>query len=236
MTAGFAGLAKPAGTRVERSPAGSPCETSPVKLRTLAALAALAVAGLGLTGCDSKAGTAAVVNGHRITETQLSDYLAPNAQPITVSDGAGGSFGVPARVFVLQYLIRNQVFPLLLSGTGSSISDEQLSADRAAAIGTLAGDEATLQKQIATAGLKPRFEEVMLRQQELTDLVGKKLTTQQQLTDAIAKIKDTVSINPRFGSWNESSLQIIDLSKKQLPSVLSFQGSLPGDVKAPAGQ
>jgi hypothetical protein len=204
-----------------------------VKLRTLAALAALAIAGLGLTGCDSKAGTAAVVNGSRITETQLSDYLAPNAQPITVSNSDGSTFGVPARVFVLQYLIRNQVFPLLLSSTGSPVTEDQLSADRAAAIG---GDEASLQKQIAAAGLKPRFEEVLLRDRELTDLVGKKLATQQQLTAALAKVKDVVSINPRFGSWDESSLRIVDLSKKQLPSVLSFDGSLPGDVKAPAGQ
>lgn len=226
-------MAKPAGTRVEQSRAASACETSPVKLRTLAALAALAIAGLGLTGCDSKAGTAAVVNGSRISETQLSDYLAPNAQPITVSNSDGSTFGVPARVFVLQYLIRNQVFPLLLSSTGSPVNEDQLNADRAAAIG---GDEASLQKQIAVAGLKPRFEEVLLRDRELTDLVGKKLATQQQLTAALAKVKDVVSINPRFGSWDESSLRIVDLSKKQLPSVLSFDGSLPGDVKAPAGQ
>lgn len=227
----IAGLAKPGRQRVERSGTGSACETRPVKL--LAALAALAIAGFGLTGCDSKAGTAAVVNGSRITETQLSDYLAPNAQPITVSNSDGSTFGVPARVFVLQYLIRNQVFPLLLSSTGSPVTEDQLNADRAAAIG---GDEASLQKQIAAAGLKPRFEEVLLRDRELTDLVGKKLATQQQLTAALAKVKDVVSINPRFGSWDESSLRIVDLSKKQLPSVLSFDGSLPGDVKAPAGQ
>jgi len=199
----------------------------------LAALAALAIAGLGLTGCDSKAGTAAVVNGTRISETQLSDYLAPNAQPITATNGDGSSFSVPARVFVLQYLIRNQVFPLLLARTGSPVNEDELRADRAAAIG---GDEATLQKQIAAVGLRPRFEEVLLRDRELTDLVGKKLTTQQQITDAVAKIKDVVTINPRFGSWDNASLTIVDLSKKQLPSMLSFDGTLPGDVKAPAGQ
>ena len=233
MISKLVGLAEQGTCRVERSATGSACETRPVKLRTLAALAALAIAGLGLTGCDSKAGTAAVVNGNRISETQLSDYLAPNAQPITATNSDGSSFSVPARVFVLQYLIRNQVFPLLLSRTGSPVTEDELSADRAAAIG---GDEATLQKQIAAVGLRPRFEEVLLRDRELTDLVGKKLTTQQQITDAVAKIKDVVRINPRFGSWDNATLTIVDLSKKQLPSVLSFEGSLPGDVKAPAGQ
>jgi hypothetical protein len=204
-----------------------------VKLRTIAALAALALAGLGLTGCDSKAGTVAVVNGSRISESQLSGYLAPNAQPITATTSDGSTISVPARVFVLQYLIRNQVFPLLLERTGTPVNENQLSADRAAAIG---GDEANLQKQIAAVGLKPKFEEVLLRDRELADLVGKKLTTQQQITDAVAKIKDVVTVNPRFGSWDQASLSIVDLSKKQLPSMLSFDGTLPGDVKAPTGQ
>lgn len=207
-----------------------------MKLRTLAALAALAVAGLGLTGCDSKAGTAAVVNGNRITETQLSDYLSPNAQPITGTNSDGSNYGIPARVFVLQYLIRNQVFPLLLTSTGTPVSEDKLNADRASAIASIAGDEATLQKQLAQFGLKPRFEEVVVRNRELNDLISSKLTTQQQVTEALGKVKDVVSINPRFGSWDNSSLQIVDLGKKQLPSMLSFDGTLPGDVKAPAGQ
>ena len=76
----------------------------------------------------------------------------------------------------------------------------------------------------------------MLRHRELTDLVGKQLTTQQQMTHAMAKIKDAVSVNPRFGSWDKASLRIVDLSKKQLPAMLSFDERLPGDVKAPAGQ
>jgi hypothetical protein len=77
---------------------------------------------------------------------------------------------------------------------------------------------------------------VLLRDRELSDLVTKKLTTQQQVNDALAKIKNLVSVNPRFGSWDEASLSLTDLSKKQLPSVLSYQGTMPGDVKAPTGQ
>ena len=39
-----------------------------------------------------------------------------------------------------------------------------------------------------------------------------------------------VSINPRFGCWDDRAVAFVDLGKKQLPSVLSFDGRLPGDV------
>ena len=205
-----------------------------MKLRILAALAALAVAGLGLTGCDSKAGTVAVVNGNRISESELASYLTPNAKPISSTASDGTTTSVPARTFVLQYLIRNELFPLLLARTGSPVSESQLAAGRASALG--GGDEQTLLNQISAVGLKPKFEEVLLRDRELGDLVTKKLTTQQQVNDALTKIKNVVRVNPRFGSWDEASLSLTDLSKKQLPSVLSYDGTLPGDVPAPTGQ
>ena len=63
-----------------------------------------------------------------------------------------------------------------------------------------------------------------------------KLTTDKQINDALAKIKDKVSINPRYGSWDLRSLSVLDLGKKQLPSVLSFDPTLPGDVKLPTQQ
>lgn len=223
-----------AGTeRVERNRAGSSCETRPVKLRTLAVLTALALGCLGLTGCDSKAGTAAVVNGSRISESDLASYLTPDAKPISVTNSDGSTASVPARIFVLQYLIRNKLFPLILARTGSPVSESQLAAGRSSAIG---GDEQSLLNQISAVGLKPKFEEVLLRDRELGDLVTKKLTTQQQVTDALAKIKNLVSVSPRYGSWDEASLSLTDLSTKQLPSVLSYQGRLPGDVQAPTGQ
>ena len=46
-----------------------------VKVRALLLLPVIAVAGIGLTACDSKAGTAAVVNGTKISESRLNDYL-----------------------------------------------------------------------------------------------------------------------------------------------------------------
>ena len=81
-----------------------------------------------------------------------------------------------------------------------------------------------------------RFEPVLMRDRELLTLVQAKLTTQKQVSDALAKVKDKVSISPRYGSWDLASLTLINLGKKQLPSVLTFDQTLPGDVKLPTQQ
>jgi hypothetical protein len=195
------------------------------KLRPLAVLPVLLLACLGQVGCDSKAGTAAVVDGHRITEKELSRYLPANAKPIS---SGNGSTSTPAKTFVLQYLVRNQVFPLLLAAAGSPVTDAQLQAGKAAALtGTT---EADLTSQITQAGLSERFEPVVLRNRELLNLLRAKLTTDKQVNDALAKVKGAVSINPRYGSWDERTLTLLGLGKKQLPSVLSVDTALPGDA------
>ena len=201
------------------------------KLRPLAVLPVLLLASLGLVGCDSKAGTAAVVDGHRISEKELSRYLPANARPIQSSDG---STSTPAKKFVLQYLVRNQVFPLVLAAAGAPITEAQLQASKASVLGGTS--EADLTQQLVQAGLDKRFEPVLLRNNEMLSLLRAKLTTQKQVDDALAKVKDVVSISPRYGSWDLRSLSVVDLGKKQLPSVLSFDKTLPGDVKLPTQQ
>jgi hypothetical protein len=198
--------------------------------RLLALLPVLVLSCLGLVGCDSKAGTAAVVDGHRITEKELSRYVPANAQPIP---GQGGT-STPAKNFVLQFLVRNEVFPLLLAASGSPVTEAQLAAGKAQALeGTT---ERELTQQIVASGLSERFEPVVLRNRQLIAVLQAKLTTDKQINDALAKIKDKVSINPRYGSWDLGSLSVKDLGKKQLPSVLTFDQTLPGDVTQPTQQ
>ena len=201
------------------------------KLRSLAVLPVLMLSCLGLVACDSKAGTAAMVDGHRITEKELSRYVSASAKPIPTGDGSGST---PARSFVLQYLIRNELLPKLLAATGTPVTEAQLQAGKAEALG--GGTEAELTRQITQAGLSARFEPVLLRNRELLNVVRAKLTTEKQVTDALAKVKDKVSLNPRYGSWDDKSLTVVNLGKKQLPSVLSFDKALPGDAKLPSQQ
>jgi hypothetical protein len=193
-------------------------------------LPVVALGCLGLVGCQSKAGTAAVVSGQRISEKSLSSYVGANAQPVQSSDG---SSSIPAKNFVLQYLIRNQVLPMVLTAGGAPVTDAQLDATKA---GILQGStEQALTDQITKLGLSAKFEPVVMRNRELLTVLQAKLTSDKQITDALAKVKDVVSISPRYGSWDNASLSVLDLGKKQLPSVLSFEGTLPGDAK-PAQQ
>lgn len=206
-----------------------------MKIRSLAVLPALALACLGLTGCDSKAGSAAVVNGTKISESDLASYLTANAQPVTSTDGNGNSTTTPPKIFVLQYLVRNQIFALLLANAGSPVTQAQLDAGRTAALsGT---NDANLTNQITGLGLKPKFEDVVVRDRELLDLIqaNGKLTSNAQITAALANVKNAVSINPRYGSWNSMTVAVVNLSKKQLPSVLTLNTTLPGDETVPTG-
>ncbi len=201
-----------------------------MKIRSLAVLPVLALAALSLAGCDSKAGSAAVVNSKKISESDVNSYLTAKAQPIQASNGTSAA----PKLFVLEYLVRNEVFALLLAGNGTPASDSQLDAQRTSALG--GSTEADITGQITKLGLKSKFEPVVLRNRELLAIINKELTTDAKVTAALAKVKDKVSINPRYGSWNLQSVSLSDLGKKQLPSMLSYDGTLPGDVKAPTGQ
>lgn len=81
-------------------------------------LSALAVAvAVGVAGCSAQPGTAAVVNGTRITEDQLDDatleYVDLTGQPAE-----------PA--VVLNTLIAADVFPAIAAKHGLALSDQQV--------------------------------------------------------------------------------------------------------------
>jgi hypothetical protein len=194
-----------------------------VKLRYFAAVGACAVAALGLTGCDSKVGTAAEVNGSKISESSLSGYLTPKAQALQGSDGTSS---VAPRTVVLQYLIRNKIFESILAKHGTPATDQALDSTKSAVL--QGGSEDQLVQQITGVGLSKTFEPVVLRNQELIKYIGTKFS-EADANAALANAKASVVVNPRYGTWNNQTLEISDLSKKQLPSFLTYDGNLPGD-------
>lgn len=202
-----------------------------MKIRLLGVLPVIALACVGLTGCDSKAGTAAVVGGHKISESDLSSYLHPDAPPVQSSNG---SSSIAAKTFALQYLVQNEVFPALLAANGSPVTAADLATAKSSVLH--GSDEQVLVDQITKSGFTSKFEPIVLRNHELLTILQAKLTTNEQATAAIAKLKEGISISPRYGSWDAQSLSLVGVGKKQLPSVLSFDGTLPGDVKLPTQQ
>lgn len=202
-----------------------------MKIRLLGVLPVLTLACVGLTGCDSKAGTAAVVGGHKISESDLSSYLHPDAPPVRSSDG---SSSIAAKTFALQYLVQNEVFPALLAANGSPVTAADLATAKSSVL--RGSDERVLVDQITKSGFTSKFEPIVLRNHELLTILRAKLTSNEQATAAITRLKENISISPRYGSWDPQSLSLVGVGKKQLPSVLSFEGTLPGDVKLPTQQ
>lgn len=197
------------------------------KVRALLLLPALAAVSVGLSGCDSKAGAAAVVNGHTISETALNKYLTPNAKPIPASGGSGST---PARQFVLVALLRNKVFSRMLDVTGGQPSTSDLTKAQTT---VLAGTtESALTQNVTQSGLSASFAQQYLQELSLLTILQGRLTTQAQITDALSKAHLNVSVNPRYGQWDSTALSVTALSKKQLPDFLTIDGALPGDSGA----
>ncbi|MEO6703906.1 MAG: hypothetical protein ABI140_21480 [Jatrophihabitantaceae bacterium] len=205
-----------------------------MKIRSLLVLPVLALGCLGLTGCDSKVGTAAVVGNQRISESDVSRYLGP-----TQTD-AGTS-----RALSLEWQIREKLFLAAFAKAGGTPTDRELAALHDTAVSSVIGQQAsgsagdqTLQGLVSSSGLKPTFAATVIRAFELEIAYAKKINATQEaavLADLV-KQKIGVSVNPRFGSWNTATFAFASLGKKQLPGPLTLNATLPADVKAPAGQ
>lgn len=85
--------------------------------RPLRALAAIAIAGLLLTGCAQQPNTAVVINGERYTETEIADAWV-DLQPI-VGPGAGPST-------VVATLIDRDLLAPAAEAFGISVSEEEI--------------------------------------------------------------------------------------------------------------
>lgn len=205
-----------------------------MKIRTLAALGALVLGCLGIAGCDSKIGTAAVINGHRISESDVSRYLGP-------SPADAGQ----ARSLALEWQIREQLFRAAFAGKGGAPSEQDLTKLHDTAVSGIIGQnvsgaaaDKTLQGLVGQSGLKPSFADTVTRAFELELAYAKKLNATQEATVLADLVKQRikVSVNPRYGSWNTATFAFSGLGKKQLPEPLTLNTTLPGDVKPSSGQ
>jgi hypothetical protein len=196
-----------------------------VRIRSLALLPVLALLCLAVAGCDSKAGSAAVVEGRKISETQLNGYLTPSAKPIPANQGNA----VPARLFVLRTLIRNVAFTKLLEAAGVEPTAQQLAAAKANAL--QGGSEKDLTDQLAQLGLATKFGPEYLHTLELLTLIQSRFNSQAEFDAALKKANVAVSVNRRYGSWNGTALTVSDLGSAQLPPNVRPDTTLPADVK-----
>lgn len=154
----------------------------------------------GLSACSTKVGAAGVVDGTRISESDVNDYVVP-----------GGTNPPQAKSFVLTFLVKEKLYESYLSTRGGIPSDAQLASlhDSAVAgvlsssLGTGAAADAQIDTVLTNAGVKTSFRPTILRSAELETKAFADLGKSAADFFAAVRAADIkVSISPLYGSWN----------------------------------
>jgi hypothetical protein len=210
-----------------------------VRLRKLTAAALAVLAVTGLTACKSKAGVAAVIDGHRISESDVTKYVThtgPSSE--TVQQAAAQGQQVLPKSTVVHYLVQVQVFERVLARNGGVPSDAELASLRDQAAATLLQISATgrqlddyVNSNIAASGFSRRFPSLLFRAVELEmALISRSHATRlSELAAVVGKAHLAVSVNPRYGKWEPSQVAV----SNPAAAVPSFV-KLPTASQAPA--
>ena len=212
-----------------------------MKLRAIGALIAAAAAIVGLSACQTKVGQAAVVNGERISDSELATY-ATRTGPTASALAAAKQQGTPIepRVQALTSLIQEQVFLNVLRKTGGVPKNSELAAlhDEAAQrlLGgqTTTGDafDALLGKQVKAYGFTDKFKTLVLRAAELEDTIinRTKVTSFAELAAKVNQYPMSISVSGRYGSWDKKTLSLVTSGNAGLPSFVTFGTGATADA------
>jgi len=191
----------------------------------------------GLSACRTKAGAAAFVDGHRISEGDVTRYLQAGFTPAAAT--SDGQAPQPPRALALNTLIESRLMTALLQrslggvpadGALASLHDEALSVQVGIqATGSQADEQ--LQTALTKAGMKPSFVSVLTHDIELKQVVIDKIQAQQQsdIGAAVNKLGIPVSISARYGTWSIADAGIVASTP---PDFLKLDSATPA---APAG-
>jgi len=191
----------------------------------------------GLSACRTKAGAAAFVDGHRISEGDVTRYLQAGYTPAAAT--SDGQAPQPPRALALNTLIESRLMTALLQrslggvpadGALASLHDEALSVQVGIqATGSQADEQ--LQTALTKAGMKPSFVSVLTHDIELKQVVIDKIQAQQQsdIGAAVNKLGIPVSISARYGTWSIADAGIVASTP---PDFLKLDSATPA---APAG-
>ncbi|MFI6688837.1 SurA N-terminal domain-containing protein [Streptomyces sp. NPDC050485] len=179
---------------------------------------ALLAAGPLLTACGSTAhpGAAAVVGGERIEVSALQAEVkdvrtaqqnSPQSAQLIKDSGQLGRVK-------LSNLIFDKVLGHAADQAGVSVSRKEIQDARAAMVQQAGGEDQLRQQALTNGGLAPdqidAYVQRQVTEQKLAAKIGAR--TQQDLLPALVKAsKDLgVDVNPRYGSWNASQIQLAD--------------------------
>lgn len=207
-----------------------------MKLRILGAALAATLTVTGLASCRTNVGTAAVVNGHRITESDVTDYLTPTGPDPSYAAQAeqSGQSLVPPRTQILQVLIYEQLFERALAKThnGNVPSEGEIAAlhDKAAASimqTPLTGNalDRELRRELPKQGIEADFVPTLLRFEELEYAVvtDNKISSSDQLVAVLKRSGARVRVGARYGTWDTATLSLD--GKPVVPAYLHVQSA-----------
>jgi hypothetical protein len=206
----------------------------------LSAVTALAMG--GLTGCDSKVGQAAIVDGHRISESDLGKYVSPQGPvPSVLAAAAKAGQSVYPKTEVVQILIQQKLFERTLDKNGGVPSEGELASLHDQAAATFLGTQLTgaaldsyLKGAQGNYGYAAKYAHALLRTVELEAALAVKIKA-QSITDvaaAVNKLKLKVQVNPRYGKWVAKSLTL-DGPDSTIPDFLKLDGVSTSASAAP---
>lgn len=199
------------------------------RLTAAVAVLSAAVAVVGLTGCDTKIGTAAIVGGHRISDSDVSQYLTAASKPFSVQSQGGAPESIVPRSYTLTILIQSRLFSAALAKTKGGMPSE----------GDLSGVEGQLtqgasdkqqQQQYTKYGFVPSFAAVDLRNSALEQVLAQRLGLTNDITpllNAVHKLHAGISVSARYGAWNAKSLSVDSAPDDGVPSFIQLHPTAP---------
>ena len=202
--------------------------------RAAVAVSASVVAATLLGGCRSSVGVAATVNGSKISESTVGDYVTEKgADPAFAAQAAQqGSQLPPPKSLVLQTLVLSKLYENTLAKHGIPATDGQLAAVHDAAIqqqfgasGSGRALDRTVTTDLGRLGIDPSFTPEVVRYSELFYYTIQRLQPQTatDLANLIRKAGAHVTVNPRYGTWDAAAQNIKSSGRAGLPDYLKLQ-------------
>lgn len=188
-----------------------------MRVRSLSAVAAAVLAATLLASCRTNVGVAAKVNGSDISESQVSSYITPSAQPVSLQGSS-----TPPKPFVLNVLIGEQFYRALLAKTPDGAPTQgQIDS----MINTFLAGRTPKQavEGFGIHGYTPAFAQKVLVYSELGNALNQDLQKGVDVRTIARNLDFPVSVNPRYGAWDPKTFSLSTAPNAGVPGFLSLQ-------------
>jgi hypothetical protein len=191
-------------------------------MRGVAVATAAVLAVTGLAGCRTNVGVAATVEGHRITESDVNQYVTAKSQPLKSTSQSGATESIAPRPFVLNILIKQRLYLALLRKTPKGVpSDGEIAA---AVQSELKGRSyRAVAEGLGVKGYTSAFDRFIVQFGVLGGRLDSDVQSGVDVSGIAAKLKFPVSVNPRYGTWNPKQFNLTSGTTAGLPSFVTLQ-------------